>query len=223
VWNRIAAVLTGAALLIGVWGVVLWWNRPRVPPLGPLTLEEATPPGATLDLRPQRYCSHATAGFWATGETSMSIAETDAWYVARFGDVLEEATLRLNRGEDGDSGFLVLEDLTIWRRVEQGRARLWVQTYETTSHVCLHDEMDRWDSVTAGVFMDACNEPVLTFWGTDYGAPEPSEPPPTWSVISLSGDRAIAHDIEDPLVVYARAGPDEAWQVFQAGEGCYNG
>lgn len=216
-----AVALTALVVVGGLWGVYLWWNRPMPPPLGDIALEDVTPPGTVLTLRPQVYCNEAVPGFWAVGRSERPVAEVRAWFDEGFGPVHEEATVRLNGERGPDGRHRVYADIEVFTRREAGETFLWVQTYETTSHYCIRRSHDAWDLENAATFTDICDKLVIDFWGVLYGAGGAESPPTEWSVMAFDGGQSIAHGIDDPSVIYAKTTEDDRWIRYDRGEACF--
>ena len=214
----IAAALTLLAVVGGLWGFTNWL-RSGPPPIGDIPLAAVTPPGTELDIYRWDTCHPDVPGYWAAGESTVSPAELDEWFSSRFGAINEEATLR--RNQTGQIGaFVVYDDITTWIASPGATTSLSVWTYETVGHECMYRYSDIWDLQNARAYTDACDRLAIDFWGVDYGAGDPSDPPDHWSVLTFPAGQEIAHGSDRPTVIYARTAPDESWMEYERGAVC---
>jgi len=211
-----AVGFTVAALSLGGWALVRWWQT-QPPDVGDIELVSITPPATEwIDVRPQAWCDRAVPGYVVYGTSGLDESELWAWFDQGFGEVLEEPTARLN-GRSGLFGSIrVYGDIQVWVRGSDVR----VSTYDTVSHDCLSQYGDPWDLENVYAQEGVCVEMNLVFWGVDYGKAESQEPPSDWATISFDGGQRIAHGLSDLDVVYAKESASDPWHRYVRDTDC---
>jgi hypothetical protein len=212
----IALTLTVAALFLGAWAGVLWWEA-QPPDMGRITLSSVTPPATEWDATfVETWCDKAVPGYQVSGTSSLGEPELWEWFDDRFGEVHEEPTARLNGQAGLRNPSRVYDDIQVWVRAP----RIRIVTYETVSHDCLVRKADQWDLRNAYSYEGICATTNLVFWGVGYGKADPSEPPSDWSIIEFDDGRRLAHGLSDVDVVYAKDSPSEPWHRYVRGTDC---
>lgn len=222
-WIVAAVLLFSAGLLV----IVVAIGGGSTHPIGPISVESATPPDATIRLLDSDSC-HANFPGWRGSGESDSIDEVVAWFDAEWGPVVQPWTERSNSvGAAGD--WRHYSDLSIWLSSD---GRFVVQTFETVDHSCPQADHDPWGGIPESAWsqsFDVCpNTTDVWFAGLRYGEKtnalgsvvDPTlRPPVGWDTIEFGNGARVSYleGTGDELVVRLPGTP--VYQAYSLG-GC---
>ncbi len=224
-------IAIGLALLVaGILVVVVAVGGGPSHPIGPITVEAATPPNATITLLDSESCHPEFPGWRGSGESD-SIDDVVAWFEAEWGPAVQPWTNRSNSvGAAGEWRHYV--DLSIWL---SGDGRFVVQTFETLDHTCPQAEDEPWAGVPESAWsrsFESCTGTTdVWFAGLRYGekksalgtVTDPTSIPPIgWEETEFENGARVLYleDLAEEIVV--RLPDTSSYQAYSLG-GCAQG